>query len=77
RLVSNLYGGRVHIPLEKHFHRHRRQGDGRSCAILNSTVSGCKNKPKQGMPAMDLVVLGMGILFFVLSLAYVKACDRI
>jgi len=26
---------------------------------------------------MDLIVLGIGILFFALSLAYVKACDRI
>jgi len=32
---------------------------------------------KQGTPAMDLIVLGIGILFFALSLAYVKACDRI
>jgi len=26
---------------------------------------------------MDIIVLGIGILFFVLSLAYVKACDII
>jgi len=26
---------------------------------------------------MDLIVLAIGILFFALSLAYVKACDRI
>ncbi|MDX8441534.1 hypothetical protein [Mesorhizobium australafricanum] len=32
---------------------------------------------KQGTPAMDLIVLGIGILFFDLSLAYVKACDVI
>jgi hypothetical protein len=32
---------------------------------------------KKGTPAMDLIVLGIGILFFALSLAYVKACDRI
>jgi len=26
---------------------------------------------------MDIIVLGMEILFFVLSLAYIKVCDRI
>lgn len=27
--------------------------------------------------SMDVVVLGIGILFFVLSLAYTKACDNL
>jgi hypothetical protein len=27
--------------------------------------------------SMDVVVLGVGILFFVLSLAYTKACDNL
>jgi len=40
-------------------------------------AAGEHHKRKQGTPAMDLIVLGIGILFFVLSLAYVKACNRI
>lgn len=30
---------------------------------------------KQGTSTMDIVVLGIGILFFALSFAYIKACD--
>ncbi|MBB6413216.1 hypothetical protein [Mesorhizobium sangaii] len=33
--------------------------------------------PKQGTSTMDIVVLGIGILFFGLFFVYVKACDRI
>jgi hypothetical protein len=32
---------------------------------------------KQGTPAMDIIILGIGILLFALSLAYIKVCDRI
>ncbi|RWC33127.1 MAG: hypothetical protein EOS27_04705 [Mesorhizobium sp.] len=31
----------------------------------------------QGTSVMDVIVLGIGVLFFVLFFAYVKACDRI
>ncbi|TJU97959.1 MAG: hypothetical protein E5Y12_24395 [Mesorhizobium sp.] len=44
--------------------------------IANLLSSGRKvEKWKQGINAMDIVVLGIGILFFVLSFAYIKACD--
>ncbi|RRI07742.1 hypothetical protein EH240_00420 [Mesorhizobium tamadayense] len=36
-----------------------------------------KHEQKQGTPKMDLIVFGIGILFFALSLAYVKACNSI
>ncbi|OHV82547.1 hypothetical protein ORS3428_27320 [Mesorhizobium sp. ORS 3428] len=42
-----------------------------------SIAGGKKHDRKQGTPEMDIIVLGIGILFFLLSLAYVKACDRI
>ncbi|ESY79138.1 hypothetical protein X740_18770 [Mesorhizobium sp. LNHC221B00] len=46
------------------------------CVIANLLSSGRKvEKWKQGINAMDIVVLGIGILFFVLSFAYIKACD--
>ncbi|UXN58200.1 hypothetical protein [Phyllobacterium zundukense] len=32
---------------------------------------------KKGVFSMDIVVLGIGILFFVLALAYTKACDNL
>jgi hypothetical protein len=34
-----------------------------------------KNKQNQGTCTMDIVVLGIGILFFAMSFAYIKACD--
>ncbi|TPM25578.1 hypothetical protein FJ967_32535 [Mesorhizobium sp. B2-3-4] len=36
-----------------------------------------KVQSAQGAGKMDVVVVGIGVLFFALSLAYVKACDRI
>ncbi|TIV99696.1 MAG: hypothetical protein E5V85_06755 [Mesorhizobium sp.] len=38
---------------------------------------GGKTRAKARNATMDLIVLGIGILFFAVSLAYVKACDRI
>jgi len=37
-------------------------------------VRHCQNK---GVAMMDIVVLAIGVLFFVLSLAYVKSCDSL
>ncbi|RWE78886.1 MAG: hypothetical protein EOS63_16740 [Mesorhizobium sp.] len=62
---------------EKRFDRRRHQGDVRRRAVLSPPLRAHKHKVEQGRPAMDLIVLGIGILFFALSLAYVKACDRI
>lgn len=31
----------------------------------------------QGTGKMDIIMLGIGVLFFAVSLAYVRACDRI
>ncbi|TGS19280.1 hypothetical protein EN852_002935 [Mesorhizobium sp. M2E.F.Ca.ET.209.01.1.1] len=64
-------------PFEETLARHRRQGDVRPRAVLSRHCEPTNTKWKQGRPAMDLIVLGIGILFFALSLAYVKACDRI
>jgi hypothetical protein len=30
---------------------------------------------QQGVPDMDLVMIAIGVVFFALSIAYVKACD--
>jgi len=32
---------------------------------------------KQGTTRMDIVVIGLEVLFFALSLAYIKACDAL
>jgi hypothetical protein len=34
-------------------------------------------RAKKEAHAMDIIVLGIGILFFVLSFAYIKACDSL
>ncbi|TPI26742.1 hypothetical protein FJ414_29795 [Mesorhizobium sp. B3-1-6] len=57
--------------------RRRRQGDERVRAVFSPPMRSVDTSGKQGTPAMDLIVLGIGILFFALSLAYVKACERI
>ena len=36
-----------------------------------------KYKTEVRNSTMDIIVIGIGILFFALSFAYVKACDRI
>lgn len=33
------------------------------------------NRNEQGTHAMDIIVIGIGVLFFALSFAYIKACD--
>jgi len=33
--------------------------------------------PKRSTAMMDLVLIGTGILFFALSVAYIKACDAL
>jgi hypothetical protein len=35
------------------------------------------DKTKIRTSAMDIVVLGIGVLFFALFFAYIKACDRL
>ncbi|TPL04576.1 hypothetical protein FJ567_02885 [Mesorhizobium sp. B2-4-16] len=57
--------------------RRRRQGDERVRAVFSLPMRFVDTSGKQGTAAMDLIVLGIGILFFALSLAYVKACERI
>ncbi|MEP6565927.1 MAG: hypothetical protein ABJB10_12380 [Mesorhizobium sp.] len=36
-----------------------------------------KYKAEARNSTMDIIVVGIGVLFFALSFAYVKACDRI
>ncbi|TIU88945.1 MAG: hypothetical protein E5V86_16360 [Mesorhizobium sp.] len=64
-------------PSKKRFDRRRRQGVERPRAVLSPATASPQTQSGKGRPAMDLIVLGIGILFFALSLAYVKACDRI
>jgi hypothetical protein len=33
--------------------------------------------PEQGPEAMDFVVIGIGVLFFVLAFSYIKACENL
>jgi hypothetical protein len=63
--------------LARSFDPHHRQGGARSRAVLTACSQQAQSTNGKGTPAMDLIVLGIGILFFALSLAYVKACDRI
>ncbi|MGX5801864.1 hypothetical protein ACWGS9_11520 [Bradyrhizobium sp. Arg314] len=65
------------FPFEEALDRRHRQGDVRPRAVLIPPMRAVDTNEKQGTPAMDLLVLGIGILFFALSLAYVKACDVI
>ncbi|ESX07303.1 hypothetical protein X769_10040 [Mesorhizobium sp. LSJC268A00] len=50
---------------------------GRPHGIYGSPVAGAKYKQKQGPTQMDIVVIGIEVLFFGLSLAYIKACDAL
>ncbi|KQS88022.1 hypothetical protein ASG68_06685 [Rhizobium sp. Leaf453] len=36
-----------------------------------------RNFTKELEPMLDIVLIGIGILFFALSFAYTKACDRL
>jgi len=49
----------------------------RSHGISGSPAAGAKYKQKQGTTRMDIVVIGIDVLFFALSLAYIKACDAL
>ncbi|RUU11507.1 hypothetical protein EOD23_10315 [Mesorhizobium sp. USDA-HM6] len=62
---------------KRSFDRRHRQGDVRSHAVFDLARCRRKSQAKARNAIMDLIVLGIGILFFALSLAYVKACDRI
>ncbi|MER9030444.1 hypothetical protein [Mesorhizobium sp. M0674] len=48
---------------------------GRSHGIYGLPATGAKYK--QGPTQMDIVVIGIEVLFFGLSLAYIKACDAL
>lgn len=37
----------------------------------------CVTDEKTGVVAMDIVMIGIGVVFFALTLAYVKACDSV
>ena len=39
--------------------------------------AGAKYKTEVRNSTMDIIVIGIGVLFFALSFVYVKACDRI
>jgi len=76
RPVSNLYGDRVHILLEKTHPVPPPKCDGPFSGYCEPFHQGRKvQKQTQGTNTMDIVVLGIGILFFALSFAYIKACD--
>ncbi|TGP23621.1 hypothetical protein EN827_13875 [Mesorhizobium sp. M1D.F.Ca.ET.184.01.1.1] len=62
---------------KRSFDRRSHQDDVRPHAVLVLPAPGGKTRAKARNATMDLIVLGIGILFFALSLAYVKACDRI
>ena len=50
---------------------------GRFHGIYGLPAAGAKYKQKQGPTQMDIVVIGIEVLFFALSLAYIKACDAL
>jgi hypothetical protein len=60
---------------------HRRQRDGRSrlnCGVISQSVDeAAHKKTKVRSQAMDVVVLGIGILSFALLFAYIKACENL
>ncbi|RWN27540.1 MAG: hypothetical protein E5Y04_02945 [Mesorhizobium sp.] len=45
--------------------------------IANYPVKSAKYKRTQGINTMDMAVIGIGILFFALCFAYIKACDAL
>ncbi|RUX73701.1 hypothetical protein EN925_27225 [Mesorhizobium sp. M7A.F.Ca.US.006.04.2.1] len=45
--------------------------------IAKSPVKFAKYKRTTGINTMDIAVIGIGILFFALCFAYIKACDAL
>ena len=45
--------------------------------IAGSLIAVERQYPKKETPTMDIIVLGIGLLFFALSFAYIKACDSL
>jgi len=50
---------------------------GTSASALTMKECRAKYKAEVRNSTMDVIVIGIGVLFFALSFAYVKACDRI
>ncbi len=50
----------------------RRSEQGRSPSFLHSTIT-----IKDSRSMMDILLVGIGVLFFLLCVAYTKACDSL
>jgi hypothetical protein len=80
RRLEPLWRSGPYSPLRKHIRYRRKSATGRFQGIATLSIKGAKYKTQSTKAdtrnnTMDIVVLGIGILFFVLSFAYIKACD--
>ena len=50
---------------------------GRSHGISGRHLLAPKYKQQQGPTTMDIVIIGIELLFFAVSLGYIKACDAL
>jgi hypothetical protein len=75
--LEPLWRSGPYFTSSKSFERRRRQGGARLLRGFWACLLLLGNRMKIRSASMDIIVLGMEILFFVLSLAYIKVCDRI
>jgi hypothetical protein len=62
---------------KRHQRRHL-QGTAEFLAWMRPLLAaGRKDQRNKGKREMDIIVIGIGIFFFVLSFAYIKACDNL
>ncbi|KAA3445938.1 hypothetical protein C7I87_31130 [Mesorhizobium sp. SARCC-RB16n] len=62
---------------DRSFECRRHQGDEQVRAVFGLFDCGRKTQVKARNAIMDVIVVGIGVLFFALSIVYVKACNRI
>ncbi|RVD60462.1 hypothetical protein EN828_32035 [Mesorhizobium sp. M2D.F.Ca.ET.185.01.1.1] len=74
--LEPLWRSGPYLTSSRSFERRRLQGDASFVRFWLNSLRPAGGMKTRNTP-MDIIVLGIEVLFFVLSLAYIKVCDRI